>query len=708
MLLRRGVVAPAADFSLDRSRSLARGRQIGLPVFVLIGAFLTFFLEPMVGRQLTTHFGSGFHVWNTCMMFYSGTLLLSYCYAYVLAPRIGPWHLVLVAAGLLWLTVGAPPGPLERPPDAPAWAVFRELVAAIALPFFVLATTSVVAQSWLAGSRGPGSDDPYYLYAASNAGSLIGLLGYPLLIEPLLGLGAQRALWGTGFALYAVLAVALAPRRADAADAQIHPEPHSTDRDISWGRIAYWFALSLAPAIALLAITNLLANGMGSIPLVWVAPLAVYLTSFILAFRRRPEHPSLLRRHWPELTVVICIALTLTAAPLLYLLLVVTFAGHSELHRMRPASRDLGLFYLVSAAGGWAGTAFVSVVAPRIFSDLHEWPLALLVLAAALTIGARVWKPRQETRSRRLSRVLVYAVAGGTAFNLVARAALERFDTSTFRNVYGTYRITARPAGLNGQFDAGGAAVQYLVHGGTIHGLEARAGTHRGEPIGYYHANSPVGHVLSSLPPGSRVAVAGLGAGTTAAFFGPQDEVTFYELDPDAEAIARRHFSFLTRSAAQVRVVVGDARMGLAADPLAGDGSFDLIFMDAFNGDAIPSHLMTREAIELYLQKLAPDGLLFFHVSSRFFDFYPVLTAARREHGLHAVYATSREPLAPLEMPARGFLLARERERLEPFLAQDWRSDEHLRAATPWTDDYVNVLAPLWSHLRMRLETLRP
>jgi len=711
----RGVVAPNIDLSFERPQPLARLRCAGLPTFVLLGASLTFFLEPMMGRQLTTRFGSGFHVWNTCMMFYSGALFLSYAYAYLVAPRLGAWHLLLVAAGFAWFASGTTAGSAEPSTYAPALDVLSELIRSVALPFCVLATTSVVAQHWLASSGQRGSEDPYYLYAASNAGSLIGLLGYPLLIEPLFGLGAQEALWTTGFGVYALLAVVLVPRRVDVGlrpSRRIGRELDSPPVAAPWGRIAYWFALSVVPAVALLGVTNLLANGMGSIPLVWVAPLAVYLTSFILAFRRRPDHRSFLRRNWPELAVVACIALTLNAAPLLYLLLAVCLAGHSELHRLRPASRELGFYYLVLAAGGWAGTAFVGLAAPRIFADLHEWPLALVVLATTLIVGSRLWPSRdvapEGDRRHRFLRALVYAVAAGTIVNLGGRAALERFETVTYRNLYGTYRITHRPAGLGGEFDSRGVPIRYLLHGGTVHGLEAQGGPQRGTPIGYYHPNTPVGQVLTSLESGSHVAVLGLGSGAAAAFLGAEDEITFYELDPEAEAIARRHFSFLDATAGRVRVVVGDGRLGLQSDPLAGDGNFDLIFMDAFSGDAIPSHLMTRQAIELYLRKLAPDGLLFFHVSSRFFDFYPVLTAARRDLGLHAAYATSQAPLEPLEMPAKGFLFARSGEPLAPFLAKGWRSDESLRAATPWTDDYVNVLAPLWSHLRTRVTVLRP
>jgi SAM-dependent methyltransferase len=362
----------------------------------------------------------------------------------------------------------------------------------------------------------------------------------------------------------------------------------------------------------------------------------------------------------------------------------------------------------VVAGGGWAGAAFVSLAAPVLFSDLHEWPLALLLLSATLVLGRRRERaaapPRLgEERRLRLLRALVLAITAGTLVNLFARELVEGFDAITFRNSYGTYRITERAAGLGRKFDAGGARVRFLLHGGTVHGIQVTDGAERRTPLGYYHPASPVGHVLGALEGDRRVAVVGLGAGASAAYFDAGDEVVFYELDPDGEAIARAHFGYLADSAARIRVEVGDARLGLARDPLAADASYDLVFVDAFSGDSIPSHLLTREALELYLRKLRPDGLLLFHVSSRFYDFNPVLKAAGDALGLHGAHAWSSAPLEPLEMAARCYALARDPKRIAPLLALGWTSDASVRPATPWTDDYVNVLAPLWSRLRGKL-----
>lgn len=677
-----------------------RWKRIALPLFVLQGALLLFMLEPMVGRRLVAAHGAGFHVWNTCMMFYSGALLVGYLYAHWVVPRVGRWHLAFVASSLLWIGVAEMPEPGA---GGPVLSVLIALFVTTAVPFCVLATTSVVAQQWLAGSSEPGSEDPYHLYAASNVGSLLGLLAYPFLIEPWLGLEAQRQLWGGLLIVYVLIACALAPAGRGTLGVPAAIGAAAGERRPVGALTGYWFALSLAPSMALLAVTNLIANSLGSIPLVWVAPLAVYLSTFILAYRTRSGHGSWLRRNTPELGVLGAIALTGTLAGPLGLLFFVALAGHSELHRVRPEARHLTFYYLVVAAGGWAGAAFVSLAAPHIFSDLYEWPLSLLLLTGTLIAGRRiaVLRPQgaADPRRQRLLRLIVFAATAGTLFNFFARGLVEGFDAVTLRNPFGVYRISATPAGAAGQFDARGTPARYLMHGGTVHGVQLTQPERRSEPVGYYHAASPLGDALTSVDSPAEIGVIGLGTGTAAAFFGAGDRVVFYELDPDGEAIARAHFSYLEDSAAEIRVEVGDARLSLARDPRAEDGSFDLLFLDAFNGDAVPAHLLTREAMALYARKLAPDGVLLLHLSSRFYAFEPVVKAAADALGLYGVTAKSTPPLEPLEMSARAYALARRPEVLDPFVARGWVSDDGIRAATLWTDDYVNVLVPLWEGL---------
>ena len=679
---------------------MERTRRRLLPVFALLGATLLFALEPMLARQLSARHGGGYQVWNTAMMYYSGALLVGYLYAHGLAPRLGRAHLAVVAAALVWVAFDPP---WQAMPGGPTLSVLLSLLRHSALPFVVLASTSVIAQQWLAASRDPGSRDPYFLYAASNAGSLIGLVSYPLVIEPLFGLAAQRALWNALFAAYAVLGVWLAPRERDASAAAAQPPPEP-DEPTARPAPAYWLLLSAAPSMGLLAITNLIANELGSIPLAWAAPLAVYLATFMLAFRRRPAAGSFVRRHAGEFAALACIAATGPLAVPLLLFFAVALAAHSELYRVRPPADGLTRFYLVVALGGWAGSAFVGLAAPVLFGDLYEWPLALLLAAGALLVGGRRIsqpEPAADARRLRLLRAAAVAAAAGAVLNLVAREALEN-SIARVRNYYGIYRVTERVAGSVVVPGASSHPARYLIHGNTLHGLQSsdRAGRHA--PVGYYHSATPIGQVLGSRNGPERVAAIGLGVGTVTAYFGAGDELVYYELDDEGEAIARAWFDYLAESRAAVSVVAGDARISLASGAQAPDGSFDLIFVDAFSGDAVPAHLLTREALELYLRKLRPEGLLLFNVSSRFYDFGPVLCAAGRALGLHGARSSSTAPYEPLELPTQAYVLARDPARLEPLLANGWRSDRDLRPTALWTDDYVNALAPLARRLLAR------
>jgi SAM-dependent methyltransferase len=670
---------------------------------VLLGAVLLFTMEPMIGRRLSALHGAGHHVWNTAMMYYSGALLAGYFYAHHLAPRLGRGHLGVIAAALCWVLFEPAWQPIA---GGPVVSVLLALLLHSALPFVVLASTSVVAQQWLVASRDPGSRDPYWLYAASNAGSLVGLLSYPLLLEPLLGLSMQRLLWIALWFAFALLAVWLAPRgeAAARADELALEGDDADDGPAVPAPPGYWLVLSAAPSMALLAATNLIANDVGSVPLAWAAPLAVYLSTFMLAFRRRPTSGSLLRRHRGELAVVGCIACTWELAAPLLLLFGIALAAHSELHRVRPPAEGLSRYYLYVGTGGWAGAAFVSLLAPVLFDDLYEWPLSLALVAVALLIARRRLPLRDadpDARRQRLLRAVAVAAAAGTVLSFAARSVLEG-PAERIRNHYGVYRVTGRVVGISDAREAGQAEVRFLMHGTTVHGLQRVGGEGRREPLGYYHPSTALGDALGSLEGVQRGALIGLGSGTVAAYFDEGDEVVFYELDPDGEAIARTHFDYLAETGAALRFVPGDARISLGRDPLAPDGSFDLVFVDAFSGDAVPSHLLTREAMQLYLRKLRSDGLLLVHFSSRFYDLAPVLRAATEALGVPGAYRISAGSGDALAFPTRAYVVSRDGARIAAFEARGWRPDREIAPVTLWTDDYVNVLAPLARRLTAR------
>lgn len=658
--------------------------------FVFLGALLLFSLEPLVGRLLLPRFGGAFHVWTTALMFFQGALFVAYLYAHLFAGRVGRWHLVLVALPLLVLppTVGAP-----DLAGGGIGSLLALLLRHVALPFGVLATTAVVAQRWWAAS----GREPYGLYAISNAGSLGALLLYALVVEPLVGLHAQRLAWMAGYVVYALSAVVAwyasgSPHRALTAPAGTPRPPVS--------RWVYWAALSAAPSAFLMAVTNLIALEVGSVPLVWVVPLALYLASFVIAFASPSEGdasgtrvPGAVRRLWPHVAAVGLFFFTggdagggfLDVAVQLVVLTVVCLAAHGELYRARPASEHLTLYYLVVAAGGWAGGALVALVAPVAFAGLYEYPIALGVLALVMLVGQRAALHRWlSTRpvlallvSAALVAVIVVKIASSRDGSLVETLAQRR-------SFYGLYRVTRAPRSEG--------AVRDLVSGGTRHGRQREGDP---TPLSYYHPRGPLGDALALLDRPRRVGVVGLGVGAAAGHLEPGELVRFFEIDPAVEELARAHFTYLGDARASVDVVVGDARLALAREAESSEPAYDLVLVDAFSGDAIPTHLVTLEALRVYLARLAPDGILLLHVSNRYYDLRGVLAAQARELGLAGAEVARITSLALDEDPSQYVALSREAARLAPLTARGWQPLERRAPQHVWTDDHVRLFEAL-------------
>lgn len=685
-----------------------------LNLFVLLGAVLLFGMEPLVGRLLLPSFGGSFHVWATCLMVFQGSLFLGYLYCHALGPRLGRWHLLVAALPLLFLPIGRGLWGAQPDPDAPLRSILAVLGAGIVLPFTVVATTGVMAQRWLADSTLPERGEPYRLYAASNAGSLLALLGYPLLVEPFLGLETQRWAWSALYLVYlALAALALRLPRADASAPAPAAEP-SADAGQAPPRardFLAWALLSAAPSACLMAVTNVIAMDLGSVPLVWVVPLSLYLLTFIVVFGRRSYEPTLVRRFWPELAAGGLLLWTAehsltwgSALVHLLVLLVVCWAAHAELYRRRPAPAHLTSYYLVLSLGGWLGGVFVSLGAPVLFDSLAEYPVTIGVLALTMLalngLGARRERARLGLRLAVSASVLAL-LAVPAAQAIAARRAL---DPIAVRNFYGIYRVvdgSERVRLASGQEVV--VPLRYLTHGSTIHGKEARVPEAQGVPIGFFHAASPLGELLRRAPRPLRVAIVGLGTGALAGHLRPGDEVVYYELDPLVERLATEHFTYLAKTPARWSVVPGDARLELVDAPPA---SYDLILVDAFSSDAIPTHLLTREALELYRARLRPGGLLAFHISTRYYDLRPVLhaTGAALDPPLVGAFKSRVTGLESLEDPCRAFVLAADDAALAPFLARGWTAaaDADLVEVASWTDDYANLLAALWAR------TVRP
>jgi hypothetical protein len=745
-----------------------------LRAFVLLGALLLFGMEPLVGRLLLPSSGGGFHVWAACLLFFQTALFLGYLYTHLFSKWVGRGHILLALAPLLFLPIGRFLRELDPDPSSPTASILGVLTLSIAVPFVLLSTTGVIAQRWLAESDLPERENPYQLYAASNAGSFVALLSYPLVFEPLFGLQAQRWVWSAAYLVYLGLAISLVPRGSRAAGAAPEPagevepagegepageaaesagaapasqepgpaaeaaakeeaapaeaaNPNEIDsassedseavpEKVSPGLFLAWLVLAAVPSACLVAVTNVIAMDLGSLPMVWVVPLCIYLLSFVLTFGPKERYPAFVRRLTPEvLTLGFCLWLLggqftwLAGLGHLLVLSWVCWVGHGELYRARPAPSRLTTFYLSVSLGGWIGGFLVTFVAPRAFTGLWEYPLALGALLVAL-LGLRGRKIMGYVRAAHPAQIGISAIAIALALLYVGiDRALITVHPEAYRNEYGIYKVGTVPLrGPRGEavrIKGEVAELRAMSHGTIIHGKEILQAP--GVPIGYFHGRAPLGRALKQRPAPAKIAIVGLGAGAMAGNLRPGDELTFYEIDPDVEVLARKHFTYLERSRGSILPMrAGDARLELSKDP---QGTFDVIMVDAFSSDAIPIHLLTREALDVYRARLKPDGWLILHISSRYYDLRPVVRATARSLDppmagvIQETINAPPEELVKLalrfEDPSSTYVLAATSELLEPLHEVGFKDDTGfaLPELSPWSDDYANILGPLWA-----------
>lgn len=710
---------------------------------MLVSAMLLVSLQPLCGRLLLPLLGGAPAVWTTCQLFFQAALLLGYLYAHGLGrlrlQHQVALHLPLALLGLLSLPIALPgSGP---PPPGPAGTVPWLLLALSRMalaPCVLLAASAPLLQRWLALSAHRAARDPYFLYVASNLGSLAGVLLYPLVIERHLPLGRQGELVGLGYLVWLGLlgaaAVVVLRRAAPPAPADGPQEAAPP----SWQQALRWLAQSLVPASLLLGVTAHLSTDVAATPLLWAIPLALYLGSFMLAFGRMPMRVHrILVRLLPLLVlglVDLGILRSGSSTPLLAAHLVVFFVAalccHTELARSRPAVPHLTTYYLILSTGGALGGVVNALVAPLVLDRLLEYPLALIaacmlmpsdgedrqrgrlalvapllvgVVAAAVgglavLVGARLEAPGRAGARwladlvQALPLVLCYAllrtpVRFGMGLGVVTMAGLVARDLAhpvlhRQRSFHGVLTVQAdRRTGL-----------RYLLHGTTVHGKQWPDAPRRREPLSYFHRQGPMGEILMSrrFP---RVGVVGLGAGTLAAYGEPGQVFTFYEIDAAVVRVARdpRLFTYLADSRATVRIVLGDARLQLGQVPA---GSHDLLVLDAFSSDAIPIHLLTREALRLYMATLAPGGLLALHVSNRHFRLQPVVGRLAQAEGLVALSRQDPGDSTQQRDRSEWVVLARSAADLGPLTRRpEWRPPpvgERL-----WTDDFADPLSAL-------------
>ena len=657
------------------------------------GAFLLFMVEPQFAKRILPWFGGSAAVWSTCLVFYQTALLFGYLYARVLARYANALtqsvvHIALLLAALFLLPIGPSDRWQPSPGAQPTWAILVMLTVTLGLPFVVISATSPLVQYWLARAGEPA---PYRLFALSNFASLAALLGYPILIEPTLDIAAQRFWWSVAFAGFVVVcgAVALLSRRDSvAAIAEAKPEPLPIFRRF------YWFSLAGVGSMLLLSVTNLITQNVAAVPLLWVLPLAIYLLSFVFGFGAGRFYN---RSIWLRL---LAIALGLLAYSVYHIeeidaiktslqiflggLFVCLMFCQSELYLNRPEPSGLTDFYLIIAAGGAAGAIFVGIVAPNLFEGVYELPFTLCATAvlALVSTWAYGWP----------LRVLWVGVAAcmGAVFVTNVNAYHEN-SLLLVRNFYGSLRVVQSP-------HAGPEQTRTLYHGTIQHGAQFLWADKQRRPLTYYGRDSGVGIVLRECLPNAprRVGVVGLGTGTLAAFGRPGDTFVFYELNPQVITIANSLFWFIRQSPAKVQIVEGDARLSLQRE----HEPFDLLVLDAFSGDAIPVHLLTRESLALYLRLLKPNGVIAFHVSNHYLALAPVVQQLAQQAGYPAVLVSNHADTDDNISAADWVLVTKNPAVLDNAAIRLHSSPiENRPGLRPWTDSFNNLIEIVrWSN----------
>jgi len=745
------------------------GSGAGLAAFVattFLSAFLLFAIQPLFAKMVLPVLGGSSSVWAVALCFFQAALLAGYAYAHLLMrhvafARTGLVHLGVALVAMLVLPIGLPEGWREPPRSAPYLWQLGLFTVAVGLPFLAVAANAPLLQAWFSRSGHAHARDPYFLYAASNLGSLIALLSYPFVLEPAFGLTSLSFYWS---ALYALLIAGLAacfwlvrqqPAPAPETDAQNAPATQVT----TWRNRLGWIGLAMVPAALLTAFTTHIATDIASAPLLWVLPLALYLLTYILAFQDRLPIPLwlLLPAH---LAAVIFALLelaqtkhefwTLTASAGVAVFFLSALVAHRMLYLTRPRVADLTDFYLCLSVGGVVGGVFAALIAPQLFSEVFEYPLLIALTMACRpgVFGRSDWTPREAIWLAGIALVGIALVGRGDIWSvqwgltfgtwgftpalalLLAIVALAFWGHSTRqlvvvllmfgavvnlpssvhrghaeRGYFGVYRVAQSPGG---DFNV-------LSHGTTMHGAQRIRGKDGHlvvdtTPTTYYYPGSPMAQAVriareraEAQGRVARFGVVGLGTGSLACYSKPNEDWRFYEIDPIVVDIALEStfFTFLANCRPTPAIFLGDARLTVAREP---DNSFDLLIVDAFTSDAVPVHLMTAEALQLYASKLKDDGVLVLHISNRYLDLDSVLGATvPLVPGLKGMMVTDLAADGSYaENISAVAVFAKEHRWLEPFWGLEGAAHFHPGGLSPWTDDASDILGPFLSRRRRR------
>lgn len=726
---------------------------------LFLSSALLFLIQPMVGKIILPAFGGSPAVWTTTMVFFQATLLAGYAYAHFSTTRLGAKkqsliHVPLMILALLTLPFATHISGGATGARTPLFAVLGALVSLVGAVFFVVSAGAPLLQRWFASTDDPDGKDPYFLYSASNLGSMLALIAYPVFVEPRFKLSEQTHLWAFcygGLVVCMAIATVVLHLRGRAIE-EIHEEKAAV-APVANKQRAMWVLLGAVPSSLLLGVTAYLTTNIAPIPLLWVVPLALYLLTFILAFARKTVLKSvILARILPLVMTPLAMAVILESPPkdfvvplAIFHLLVFFIAAwmcHARLSESRPEPTHLTEFYLWVSVGGVLGGLFNAAVAPLIFSTLLEYPLALVVacflrsprderditpnrwdgiypvliglLTVAITAMVKTGVPFEGLKMEPgpATTMISIGVPSILCFLAVDRprryalslaalfAAAFAMHTSsagsiiyTARSFFGVHRIVSQ---VNGRYYT-------LVHGTTVHGLQDRQQPK--EPFTYYSRGGPIGHVFKEFTGPKKkahVAFVGLGVGTLAAYGEPGQTMTFFEIDPVVKETATnpKYFTYLRDSKADVDIELGDARLTLADQP---NGRFGIIALDAFSSDAIPVHLLTKEAFQLYLTKLDPHGIIAVHISNRYLNLDPVLYAIAKDLHLTALIdedlGKSDKELKNNEYASVWVIMARDRADFAGLNQDNAFSPlDPLTKTAVWTDDFSNVLGVFKRH----------
>ncbi len=704
---------------------------------LFLSAALMFAVQPMVGKMLLPMVGGTPASWIVTMAFFQICLLLGYLLAHALARFPALVHSILF---LLCLGIGLFFLPLDLKSHARLigdepnpWQVFSLLGLTAALPFIALSASAPTLQRLFSATTHPAARDPYFLYAASNLGSFVGLFAYPLAIEPAFSLTKQASDWQAGFVILIILALAASLMVLKDRPAQKPlPDQNHADRSVSWSRRLCWLALAFVPSSLMMGVTTFITTDIVSMPMIWAIPLGLYLLTFVLAFSRNSRISAQSLAGIQPLAVVLSLGLGLfikacstgLTAVLLHLaaFTIVALLCHKRLADDRPSTGQMTEYYLWISLGGALGGALNAFVMPLLLDRQIEFQIVLLL---SLLLNPDILKPSSKTilnycvigivgiaayflltqiTDKRYIFAQILALPSFILISLHARTALISgffcllllFASNNWgetvhrhRNFFGSIRVVDRAV----EYEGHKAFLRFLSHGTTTHGFQVQGDdVMQRMLVSYYAVTGPVGDIFSAFSP-KNVGTIGLGTGSVACYTAPGRHYTFYEIDPAVIDIAQSHFTFLKLCAPDVAIIPGDARLSLARDK---DTKYDMIFLDAFLSDVIPAHLLTLEAVRLYLDRLNNDGVIVLHLSNRFFKLENIATAAANELGLQNRHIRSTTIPGPYAYGGEWMVLARGHVNLSGLPAdKGWKSLGVAASTRPWTDEHTSLLTVL-------------